>query len=121
MLELTNDPAGRVQLAKALKSLSAKKEGGKMWLFEVEEHLKQNNMKLGEYFFESGRDKTCRRIKLQLTKCNGDLVLSFMSKHSKTEDEAGKIIADIMPWAAMKNIDTLPDLGGDIDTILGEM
>ena len=121
MQELGNDTADRIKLASALKSLSASKGGGKMWLFEVEAHLKKNGMKLGDYFHESGRDKVIRRIKLQMTKCSGELVLSYMSKHKVTEEQADAKISEIIPWDKIKKIDLLPELGGDIDDILSEM
>jgi len=121
MTTLENFTADRIKLAGALKSLSAEKNGGKMWLFEVEEHLKKSGMELGPYFHESGREKVIRRIKLQLTKCSSDLTLSYMSKHKVTEEAAEKAIAEILPWANMKKIDMLPNLGGDIDDILGGM
>jgi|MDTB01.2.fsa_nt_gb hypothetical protein len=121
MTTLENFTADRIKLAGALKTLSTEKDGGKMWLFEVEEHLKKNGMELGPYFHESGRDKVIRRIKLQLTKCAGELALSYMSKHKVTEEAAEKAIAAILPWEKMKKIDQLPDLGGDIDDILGDL
>jgi hypothetical protein len=44
-----------------------------------------------------------------------------MSKHKVTEEAAEKAIAAILPWEKMKKIDQLPDLGGDIDDILGDL
>ena len=117
--QLSNElPSDRIKLVKTIKALSDERQGGKIWLMDIEAALKDNQMALGKYFTDGGRDKAIRRIKLQMTKCKTELVLSYVKKHQANYSDALKVVEEKVPWNKLKKIDMIPDLGGDVDTIL---
>ena len=121
MHQLSNElPSDRIKLVKTIKTLSDERNGGKIWLMDIEAALKDNQMALGKYFTDGGRDKAIRRIKLQMTKCKTELVLSYVKKHQADYADALKVVEAKVPWNKLKKIDMIPDLGGDVDTILSD-